>query len=78
MIDIGFWELTLSGLVALIILGPQRLPELARTLGTLLRHAQAITAKIKHELNEEIQIEETSYNDKKKHVDRSVLDKEKI
>ena len=47
MIDIGFWELTLSGLVALIILGPQRLPELARTLGALLRHAQAITAKIK-------------------------------
>lgn len=76
MVDIGFWELTLSGLVALIILGPKRLPELARTLGALMRHAQAITAKVKQELSEEIQIEETSYHDKKKHVDRSVLDKE--
>lgn len=78
MVDIGFWELALSGLVALIILGPHRLPELARTLGTFLRHAQAITAKFKHEISEEIQIDQNTYQDEKKNVDRSVLDKEKL
>ena len=70
MVDIGFWELALSGLVALVILGPQRLPELARTLGSLFRHAQAITAKFNQEISEEIQRDENSYQGKKKDTER--------
>lgn len=60
MVDIGFWELTISGLVALVILGPKRLPELARNLGVIFRHIQAITAKFKQEISEEIKFDSDS------------------
>ncbi len=36
MFDIGFWELSLLALVALLVVGPERLPKLARTAGLWL------------------------------------------
>ena len=40
MIDIGITKMMMVGAVALIVIGPQKLPRVARTLGTLLRNAQ--------------------------------------
>ena len=40
MFDIGFTELMLLGVIALLVLGPERLPSAARTAGVLLRRAR--------------------------------------
>ena len=39
MFDIGFWELTIIGVVALLVIGPERLPRVARTAGLWLGRA---------------------------------------
>jgi len=56
--DIGFWELALIGLVALIVVGPERLPRLARTLGMWLGKGRRIISGIKQEIDREIQADE--------------------
>ena len=33
MFDIGFWELAIIGIVALLVIGPERMPEMVRTIG---------------------------------------------
>ena len=46
------------GVVALIVIGPERLPKVARTVGTLLGRAQRYLADVKAEVNREMQIDE--------------------
>ena len=58
MFDIGFSELMLIGLVALIVIGPQKLPRVARTLGHLAGRLQRYVADVKADINREIEIEE--------------------
>lgn len=58
MFDIGFSELVLIGLVALIVIGPQRLPSVARTVGHLLGRLQRYVGDIKSDIKREMQIEE--------------------
>ena len=57
MIDVGFWEVAMIGVLALIILGPERLPGVARTAGAWMGKARRmmndIKTDIKSELNEE-------------------------
>ncbi len=55
MFDIGFWELTLIGLLALIVLGPKRLPEAASTAGRWVGKLRQFVANVKRDLNSEIQ-----------------------
>jgi sec-independent protein translocase protein TatB len=58
MFDIGVTKLALVGGIALIVIGPERLPGLARTIGTLLGRAQRYVADVKAEVNRSIEIEE--------------------
>ncbi|MBV8124102.1 MAG: Sec-independent protein translocase subunit TatB [Burkholderiaceae bacterium] len=58
MIDFGFDKLAVIGAVALIVVGPERLPRVARTVGTLLGKAQRYVAEVKAEVNRSIELEE--------------------
>ena len=58
MIDFGFDKLALIGAVALIVIGPEKLPRVARTVGTLLGKAQRYVADVKAEVNRSIELED--------------------
>ena len=58
MIDFGFDKLALIGVVALIVIGPERLPKVARTVGHLLGKAQRYVSDVKAEVNRSIELEE--------------------
>jgi sec-independent protein translocase protein TatB len=58
MIDLGISKLALIGAVALIVIGPEKLPRLARTVGALLGKAQRYVADVKAEVNRSMDLEE--------------------
>ena len=58
MFDIGFSELLVVGLVALIVIGPERLPTAARTLGLLLGRIKRGISSIREEVEREIGADE--------------------
>lgn len=58
MFDVGFSELVVIGVVALVVIGPERLPAVARTVGTMLGRAQRYFNSVKAEVNREFQLEE--------------------
>jgi len=58
MFDVGFSELVVIGLVALVVIGPERLPRVARTLGHLVGRLQRYVADVKADINREIELDE--------------------
>ncbi len=58
MIDISFWEIAVIGVVALVVLGPERLPKVARTAGHLFGRMQRYVATVKADLNREMEMSE--------------------
>jgi sec-independent protein translocase protein TatB len=58
MIDLGLSKLALIGVVALVVVGPERLPKVARMAGTLLGRAQRYINEVKSEVSREIELEE--------------------
>jgi len=58
MFDIGFTELMVIGVVALIVIGPERLPRVARTAGALLGRLQRYVAEVKADINREVELDE--------------------
>lgn len=58
MFDLSFFELVVIGVVALVVIGPEKLPKVARTLGTLTGRAQRYVTQVKEEVNREVRFEE--------------------
>lgn len=58
MFELGFSEIIVIGVVALIVVGPERLPKVARTIGHLLGRAQRYVADVKSDIQREMQLEE--------------------
>ena len=58
MIDLGISKLALIGAIALIVIGPEKLPRLARTVGTLLGKAQRYVSDVKEEVNRSMELDE--------------------
>jgi len=77
MFDIGFSELIVIALVALIVIGPERLPRVARTLGALLGRAQRYVNDVKADIQREVNLDElkdikSTFQDAAKSVEHSV------
>ena len=58
MIDLGISKMALIGAVALVVIGPEKLPRVARTVGTLLGKAQRYVADVKAEVNRSMELDE--------------------
>ncbi|NJR71780.1 MAG: twin-arginine translocase subunit TatB [Gammaproteobacteria bacterium] len=58
MLDIGFSEIAVVGVVALVVLGPERLPKVARTAGHMFGRLQRYVATVKSDINREMDASE--------------------
>ncbi|MBF0255878.1 MAG: twin-arginine translocase subunit TatB [Gammaproteobacteria bacterium] len=58
MFDVGFMEMLLVAVVALVVVGPERLPGLARTTGAWLGRARAFVSNVKADIDKELKAEE--------------------
>ncbi len=77
MIDFGFDKIALIGAVALIVIGPEKLPKVARTIGHMFGKAQRYVADVKAEVNRSIELDElkkmrTQFEDAARNVEQSV------
>ncbi|MEB2399854.1 MAG: Sec-independent protein translocase protein TatB [Alcaligenaceae bacterium] len=58
MFDVSFSELMLIGVIALIVIGPERLPKVARTIGHLVGRAQRYVSDVKSDIQREMDLDE--------------------
>lgn len=58
MIELGISKMALIGAVALVVIGPEKLPRVARTVGTLLGKAQRYVADVRAEVNRSMELDE--------------------
>ncbi len=58
MFDIGFWELTMIAVIALLVIGPDKLPGVARTAGKWVGRARRFVGDVKTDIDRELKQEE--------------------
>ena len=79
MFDVGFSEMLVIGIVALLVIGPAKLPSVARTVGALLGRMQRYVNDVKADINREIELDElknlqTTVQDAARSIETSVTD----
>ncbi len=79
MLDLGLTKMAIIGAVALVVLGPERLPRVARTAGALFGRAQRYINDVKAEVTREIELEElrrmkTDFESAARNVEHSIHD----
>lgn len=57
MFDIGFWELILIAVIALLVVGPERLPELIRETGRWVRAARRFVTDTRYQIERELELD---------------------
>jgi sec-independent protein translocase protein TatB len=62
MFEVGFWEIFLIFIVALVVVGPERLPGLVRTVGLWVGKARRIVTEVKDEVERELRLEELKHS----------------
>lgn len=77
MIDFGFDKIALIGAVALIVIGPEKLPKVARTVGHLVGKAQRYVADVRAEVNRSMELDEirkmkSQFEDAARNVEQTV------
>jgi sec-independent protein translocase protein TatB len=58
MFDMGFWELVVIGVVALVVIGPERLPKFARMAGLWIGRARRTLTSVQDEIRRELKADE--------------------
>ncbi|MGH8750469.1 MAG: Sec-independent protein translocase protein TatB [Burkholderiales bacterium] len=77
MFDVGFSEIMMIALVALIVIGPERLPKVARTLGHLFGRLQRYVAEVKADIDREVRMDDlkklqSSVQESARNIEQSV------
>ncbi len=55
MFDVGFWEFALIGVITLIVVGPERMPAIAKKTGRYIGKAKKFVSKIKEDIDDEFE-----------------------
>lgn len=58
MFDVGFWELVMVGVIALLVIGPKDLPRVARMAGLWVGRARRTLSSVKEEIDREFKAQE--------------------
>ncbi|WP_369177483.1 Sec-independent protein translocase protein TatB [Candidatus Thiodubiliella endoseptemdiera] len=74
MFDIGFWEFALIGIITLIIVGPERMPGIARTAGRYIGKGKRFVAKIQEDIGEELEADKLKEHLNLKDNDSNILE----
>jgi len=74
MFDIGFWEFALIGVITLIVVGPERMPAIARKAGQYVGKVKKFIAKVQEDIGDEIEADKLKEHLSLEDKDSSVIE----
>lgn len=74
MFDIGFWEFALIGVITLIVVGPERMPAIARKAGQYVGKVKKFIAKVQEDIGEEIEADKLKEHLSLEDKDSSIIE----